>query len=79
MYPAIVQVKPLDDYQVVLSFANGEVRRFDMKPYLETGLFVYLKEEKLFNSVKVSFDTIEWNNQLDFDPEILYEKSTPVE
>jgi hypothetical protein len=79
MYPAIVQVKPLDDYHIVLSFANGEVRRFDMKPFLETGLFVQLKERKLFDSVKVSFDTIEWNNQLDFDPEILYEKSTPVE
>jgi hypothetical protein len=62
-----------------LSFANGEVRRFDMKPYLETGLFVQLKERELFDSVKESFDTIEWNNQLDFDPEILYEKSTPVE
>jgi len=46
-------------------FANGEVRHFDMKPYLNNGLFLQLKDRKLFDSVKVSFDTIEWNNRLD--------------
>ncbi len=38
MNPAIVKVKPADDFRLILSFANGEVRRFDMKPYLDNGL-----------------------------------------
>lgn len=39
---------------------NNEVRLFDMKPYLELGIFKSLKDKSLFNTVKVSFDTIEW-------------------
>ena len=29
----------------------------------------------MFNTVHVSFDTIEWNNEADLDPEILYKES----
>ena len=54
---------------------NNEVRLFDMKPYLELGIFKSLKDKSLFNTVKVSFDTIEWSNGADIDPETLYEDS----
>jgi len=77
--PAIVKVMPADDFRLILSFADGEVRRFDMKPYLDNGLFTQLKDKGIFESVKVTFDTIEWSNKLDFDPEVLYEKSTPLQ
>jgi hypothetical protein len=78
MNPAIIKVKPDDDFRLILSFDNGEVRGFDMKPYLDNGLFMQLKVREVFESVKVSFDTIEWSNKLDFDPEVLYENSTPL-
>ncbi|NCC73645.1 MAG: DUF2442 domain-containing protein [Sphingobacteriia bacterium] len=78
MNPAIVKVIPAEDFRLMLSFVNGEVRRFDMKPYLDNGLFAQLKDKGIFESVKVTFDTIEWSNKLDFDPEVLYEKSTPL-
>jgi len=50
-----------------------------MKPYLDKGLFKDLKDEKIFKSVRVSFDTIEWSNGLDIDPEFLYKNSTKLE
>jgi hypothetical protein len=50
-----------------------------MKPYLETGIFKELKDESVFNSVRVIFDTIEWNNEADLDPEILYKNSRLIE
>ena len=75
MYLAITKVEPLVDYQLLLTFENGEKRIFDMKPYMERGIFKELKDEKKFRSVRVSFDSIEWCNQADFDPEFLYEKS----
>jgi len=31
--------------------------------------------ENIFNLVKVSYDSIEWPNGIDLDPEVLYEKS----
>ena len=75
MYLAVKEVKPLADYHLLLKFENDEEKIFDVKPYLEIGKFQELKDEKLFKSVRVSFDSIEWANQLDLDPELLYEKS----
>ncbi len=75
MYLSIKEVKPLTDYNLLLKFENNEEKIFDVKPYLEIGKFQELKDEKLFKSVKICFDSIEWDNQLDLDPELLYQKS----
>jgi len=75
MYLAIIDVKPLENYQLLLTFENNEKKIFDMKPYLDKGIFSELKDEKKFRSVRVSFDSIEWCNQADLDPEFLYDKS----
>ena len=72
---SVKKVKPLPDYKLELTFENKEVRIFDLKPYLDTGLFKALKDEQLFKRVKVSYDTIGWPNEVDMDPEVLYEKS----
>ena len=39
MNPRVKAVKPNNDYTVTLTFANEEVRVFDMKPYLNIGIF----------------------------------------
>jgi len=75
MYLAVKEVKPIDNYLLILTFENGEMRKFDMKPYLETGIFKELKDPSLFNSVRTSFDSIEWDNEADIDPEVLYNDS----
>ncbi|MDR0550917.1 MAG: DUF2442 domain-containing protein [Spirochaetaceae bacterium] len=79
MYLSIVSVKPLEDYCLELVFENNEIKKFDMNPYLETGIFKKLKDEKIFNQVKISFDTIEWPGGIDLDPEVLYEKGMLTE
>ena len=78
MYLAIRDVKPLDDYLLLLTFENGEKRQFDMKPYLDLGLFQELRDLRLFKTVRTSFDTIEWENEADLDPELLYQKSIRI-
>ena len=75
MYFAVKKVVPVSEYILHLTFENGENRKFDMKPCLETGIFRELKDISKFNTVHVSFDSIEWDNEADFDPEVLYEKS----
>jgi hypothetical protein len=79
MYLAIREVRPLDDYLLLLTFENGEKRQFDMKPYLDLGLFQELRDLSLFKTVRTSFDTIEWENEADLDPELLYQKSIRIE
>jgi len=75
MYLSVKKVKPLNDYNLELTFENNEIKIFDVKPYLDTGLFKTLKDKNFFRMVKVSYDTIEWPNKVDLDPEVLYEKS----
>ena len=78
MYLAVKEVKLLDEYKLLLTFENNEVRLSDMNPYLDKGIFKELKDKSKFNSVKVCFDTIEWENEADMDPEMLYQDSIPV-
>ena len=75
MYLGVKEDKPIDNYKLILTFENNEVKIFDMIPYLDKGIFQELKDENLFKAVKVSFDSIEWPNEADIDPETLYEDS----
>jgi hypothetical protein len=79
MYLTVKQVEPKPDYILLLTFSNGEKRLFSVRPYLDKGVFAELRSQAVFNSVKISFDSIEWGNGADLDPEMLYELSTPVE
>lgn len=78
MYVAVKKVVPLDNYQLLLTFENEEKRQFNMKPYLDTGLFKELKNIDLFKTARVSFDTVEWENEIDIDPEVLYSDSIKI-
>jgi len=78
MYVAVTDVKAESNYRLFLTFKNGEKKRFDMKPYLNLGVFNELKDMVKFNTVRVVFDTVEWDNEIDFDPEVLYQKGEPV-
>lgn len=77
-YPAVTSVAPLPDYRLLLGFANGEKRVFDVAPYLDKGVFSALRDLSVFRSVRVSFDTIEWANGADLCPEVLHESSVPA-
>lgn len=79
MYLAITEVKPIEEYKLILTFENGETRIMDMKPFLNKGIYRELKDKNKFKTVRVSFDSIEWCNKADIDPEFLYEKSKKIE
>lgn len=72
MNPRVKTVKPNPDYTLTLTFTNGEVKVFDVKPYLDKGIFKELKDHHLFNSVKPFLGSIQWKNGQDFCPDTLY-------
>jgi hypothetical protein len=76
MYVSVISASPLPGYKVRLGFDNGEQRILDMSPYLGKGVYKGLKDMMVFNSVRVVFDSIEWSNGADFEPELLYELSS---
>jgi len=75
MSPRVKNVKPNPDYELILTFTTGEVRTFDVKPYLNIGIFKELKDLSLFNSVKPFLGSIQWKNGQDFCPDTLYLES----
>lgn len=75
---AVVRVVPRDDYQLEIEFSTGEVRLFDVRPYLDKGVFTQLRDPALFARAYVAFDTVCWPNDLDIAPETLYVGSVPA-
>lgn len=71
----IISVKPLKNYILQIEFDTKEVRLFDVKPYLNFGIFTQLKNENYFKEVRTGFGSISWKNGQDFSPETLYLKS----
>ena len=72
---SVVSVSPQESFRLKLIFNTGELRLFDATPYLEKGVFMKLKDKKLFNQAYVAFDTVCWPGNLDISPDTLYDKS----
>ena len=78
MYPGVKSVVAAAPYRLILGFDNGESRIFDVEPLLTVGRFRALALREEFLKVRVAFDTVEWENGVDIDPEYLYERSIPA-
>ncbi len=77
MNPRVVTVRAHDDHSLTITFTNGEMRRFDTKPYLDQGVFRELRSLSYFKAVRPMLGTIQWPNEQDFCPDLLYEESIP--
>ena len=77
MNPRVKAVQPNRDYTLTVTFANGEVKRFDVKPYLNRGIFQELNDWAVFQSVQPFLGSIHWPNGQDFCPDTLYLESMP--
>ena len=71
MNPRVRAVRPSNDYTLTLTFENGEVKRFDVKPYLDIGIFQALKDLNVFNSVRPYLGSVQWQDGQDFCPDLL--------
>lgn len=75
MSPKILKVTTTDNYELIITYEGNQERIFDVKPLLEKGLFKELKDIRNFKNVKIAFDTVEWLNGIDIDPDDLYRDS----
>ncbi len=73
----VVQAQP--GHRLIIQFENGELRRFDMSPYMDQKPWVKLKNSPLFYRAKVEYGTVVWPGDIDIDPETLYELSELLE
>ena len=73
--PTAIEVSPLDNYLLNIKFDNGEIRIFDVKPYIKGNWYSELRDVNYFNSVKTNGFSVEWPNGQDLCPDDLYYNS----
>jgi hypothetical protein len=76
--PKVTKVRPEKDYFLTLEFSNGDVRKFDVKPYLSKGIFRELKDLSKFNTVHTDGLSIEWANEASLCPDTVYFNSVQI-
>ncbi len=74
-YPNVLNVEPLDGYKLRLNFSTGEVKIFDVTPYIIGDWYGKLKDIGFFKSVRPCGNTVEWPGGQDIAPHELYELS----
>ena len=74
----VTSVAVVDDFQLVMSFATGERRRFDMRPSIHLPVFRRLENPGFFALAHVDYGTVVWPGDIDIAPETLYERSVPL-
>ncbi len=78
MRPRAVNVKVKENYILEVEFDNGEIRGFDVKPYLKLKAFEALKNIDNFSKVKVDGLSIAWDSGVDICPDELYNNSYSI-
>ncbi|MDB9509222.1 DUF2442 domain-containing protein [Microcystis aeruginosa CS-338/01] len=75
MLKDIIEVKPLNNYQLYLKFEDNQEGIINLEEIIEfVGIFQPLKDLDFFKTVKINPDwgTIYWENGADLDPDVLY-------
>lgn len=74
----VVAVRANKDFTLDLQFNDGSLKRFDIKPYLDYGVFSELKDVRYFQQVQIAFGTVQWPHEQDISPETLYLEGVPL-
>jgi len=67
-------VKPLHDYLIYIEVAGERNGIFDLKPYLDHGIFCEFRDVHYFNQVGILFGSVTWPNEQDIAPETLLDE-----
>lgn len=87
MLKKVIQVKPNNDFTVHVYFDDGHIKLFDVKPFLNKGVFSAISDIGTFLELcTVMNGTLAWDISrifdptkcIDIDPETIYSTSTSV-
>jgi hypothetical protein len=79
MYWDVKTVRPLDNYRIYVEIEDGRKGIFDLKPYLDRGVFRELRDKHYFDKVGIVFGAVTWPHEQDIAPETLVAGMVPVE
>ena len=67
----VTKVIAKDNYTLFVELSDGRLGYFDVKPYLEKGVFTQLKDKNYFKQVKPFFCGIAWPNEQDLSADTI--------
>ena len=67
----VKKIKPHDNYLLFVELSNGKKGLFDVKPYLEKGIFTELKNTEYFITGRLAFGGVVWPNEQDFSADTI--------
>ncbi len=81
LQPRICTVETKAPYFLILSYETGEVKEFDVSPYMTGSWYGELKNPAYFKTVRLlpGGIGIEWLNGQDIAPHELYENSLSIQ
>jgi len=69
----VVAAVPVDERRIRVSFENGVEGMFDCSPYMSNRYWESLNNPSVFRQVRVDCGTLCWPNDIDIDPEEVWE------
>jgi Protein of unknown function (DUF2442) len=87
MLKKVIQVKPNSNFTVYIYFSDGKIKLFDMKLFLNKGVFSQISDlDSFLNKCTVMNGTLAWDlsgkfdptNCIDIDPETIYSMAEDV-
>lgn len=75
----VIHVEVLESYMLLVTFENGEVKKFDMQKYIDLKPYNRIKGYGLFKQAKIEYGTVVWPGEIDIAPEMLYENSELIQ
>jgi ASC-1-like (ASCH) protein len=77
--PTPIQVEPLNDLFLKVTFDDGTVKLNDIKPYLNKyDVFKQLLDKKIFNNVTCNRYGIVWNDEVDLSIYSIWENGKTI-
>lgn len=75
MNPRPIEAKAIDKTTLLIKFSNNEVKKIDISHLLIYSAYSKLQDYNFFKQVKADGMTVYWDDEIDIDPDYLYENS----
>lgn len=81
LQPKLNRIEPMEGLKLRLFYETGEVKVFDVAPYVSGPWYGELRNDAYFRTVRLlpGGTGIEWSNGQDIAPHELYELGVPVQ
>jgi len=74
----VINAEYKSDYILILTFNTGEVKLFDFSTVYNDGICRKLQDIEYFRNFKLDPFSIDWNDEIGFAPEFLYENGVTL-